>query len=37
MPCPEGTAFNPDFKICDFDYNVAGCGCDGGCNTAPGL
>ena len=26
MPCAEGTAFNPAIGVCDWPYNVPGCG-----------
>jgi len=26
MPCADGTAFNPELKVCDWPWNVTGCG-----------
>ncbi|XP_076822021.1 uncharacterized protein LOC143468590 [Clavelina lepadiformis] len=25
MPCPDGLVFNPEIKVCDWPWNVAGC------------
>jgi len=34
MPCAPGTAFNPSIGVCDYPYNVPGCGDEGGSSNS---